>query len=89
MAARDDIPWMQFIERPRGSSPGSLTARLVEHARVRLTSDVLEQGSLYPAGSTGTVVHVHRDGAAFEVEITHPGHDVITVEGKALELASQ
>jgi hypothetical protein len=58
---------------------------LAEGTRVRLTRDVREQGRLHGVGSTGTIVHVYRDGVAFEVEITHPGHDVVTAMADALE----
>ena len=39
---------------------------LVEHDRVVLTADVSD--SHLRAGDVGTIVHVHRRGAAFEVE---------------------
>ena len=39
---------------------------LAEHDRVVLTADVTD--SHLKAGDVGTVVHVHRSGAAFEVE---------------------
>jgi hypothetical protein len=58
---------------------------LAEGDRVRLTCDLREQGRLYAAGSSGTIVHVHRVGGAFEVEITHPCHYVVTVEPESLE----
>lgn len=37
-----------------------------EHDRVVLTTDLREEK--LAAGDVGTVVHVHREGAAFEVE---------------------
>ncbi len=39
---------------------------LAEHDRVVLTADV--SGAHLKAGDVGTIVHVHRGGAAFEVE---------------------
>ena len=39
---------------------------LAEHDRVVLTADVTD--SHLKAGDVGTIVHVHRRGAAFEVE---------------------
>ena len=39
---------------------------LAEHDRVVLTADVFD--SFLRAGDVGTIVHVHRGGAAFEVE---------------------
>ena len=44
-----------------------------EHERVVLTAPVPAKG--FEAGDVGTVVHVYRDGQAFEVEF-------ITLEGK-------
>ncbi len=46
---------------------------------MRLRVDVVEQGKRYAAGSTGTVVHVHR-GGGYIVELTRPTHGVVTVE---------
>lgn len=37
-----------------------------EHERAVLTRDLPEQG--LQAGDVGTVVHVYRDGAAYEIE---------------------
>lgn len=39
-----------------------------EHERVVLTAAVADQG--LEAGDVGTVVHVYRDGRAYEVEFT-------------------
>ncbi len=39
---------------------------LAEHVRVVLTADVTD--SNLKAGDVGTIMHVHRSGAAFEVE---------------------
>ena len=39
---------------------------LEEHDRVVLTDDAADPGP--KAGDVGTIVHVHRDGEAFEVE---------------------
>ncbi len=52
-----------------------------EHDRVVLTESV--PGSGLEAGDVGTVVHVYRDGEAFEVEfVTLDGHTaaVLTLE---------
>ena len=52
-----------------------------EHERVVLTSPVVEKG--LEAGDVGTVVHLYRDGEAYEVEfVTLDGHTaaVITVD---------
>ena len=48
---------------------------LEEHDRIVLTDDVAGPG--LKAGDVGTIVHVHRDGEAFEVEflfLTPDGH---------------
>ncbi|MGQ0594147.1 MAG: DUF4926 domain-containing protein [Gammaproteobacteria bacterium] len=46
-----------------------------EHDCVILTQDVPDDG--LEAGDVGTVVHIHRDGAAYEVEFcTLTGHTV-------------
>ena len=46
---------------------------LEEHDRIVLTDDVADPG--LKAGDVGTIVHVHRDGEAFEVEfLTLDGH---------------
>ena len=46
---------------------------LEEHDRIVLTGDVAGPG--LKAGDVGTIVHVHRDGDAFEVEfLTADGH---------------
>jgi hypothetical protein len=41
---------------------------ITEHDRVVLTAPVSKEG--LEIGDVGTVVHVYRDGAAFEVEFT-------------------
>ncbi len=47
-----------------------------EHDCAVLTSDLPEQG--LQAGDVGTVVHIHRNGAAYEVEfITLTGQTVV------------
>ena len=46
---------------------------LEEHDRIVLTDDVADP-ALKP-GDVGTIVHIHRDGGAFEVEfLTLDGH---------------
>ena len=55
-----------------------------EHDGVVLTSDVPEEGLL--AGDVGTVVHIHRVGAAYEVEFCTLTGQTVAV---ATVLASQ
>ena len=46
---------------------------LEEHDRIVLTDDIADPG--LKAGDVGAIVHVHRDGQAFEVEfLTLDGH---------------
>ena len=52
-----------------------------EHDRIVLKSDIPAEG--LKAGDVGTVVHVYRDGLAYEVEFTTLAGDtaaVVTVE---------
>ena len=48
-----------------------------EHDVIALTSDLPEHG--LKAGKTGTVVHIHPQGAAYEVEFFSPAGNTITV----------
>lgn len=61
---------------------------IAELESVRVTRDLPNQGAR--AGSTGVVVHVYRDGVAYEVELMDPNGDtlgVATVPAEALEAA--
>jgi len=52
-----------------------------EHDRIVLKSDIAAEG--LKAGDVGTVVHIYRDGLAYEVEFTTLDGDtaaVVTVE---------
>jgi hypothetical protein len=50
-----------------------------EHDRVILTGDLPEAG--LKAGDVGTVIHLHRNGVAFEVEF-------LTLDGKTVAIAT-
>ena len=50
-----------------------------EHDCVVLTQDLLDEG--LQAGDVGTVVHTHRDGAAYEVEF-------VTLTGQTFAVAT-
>ena len=50
-----------------------------EHDCVVLTSDIPDEG--LQAGDVGTVVHIHRDGAAYEVEF-------VTLTGQTVAVAT-
>ncbi|MSU59680.1 MAG: DUF4926 domain-containing protein [Pedosphaera sp.] len=61
-----------------------------EHERVVLTKNLPEEN--LEAGDVGTVVHIHKDGAAYEVEfVTLAGETVAvaTVEASDLRPISQ
>ena len=52
--------------------------KIKEHDCVVLTKNLLEEN--LEAGDVGTVVHIHKDGVAYEVEfITLDGHTVAVV----------
>lgn len=58
--------------------------------RVQLTVSVVsDDGDTISAGSKGTVVGVWHDGAAYEVEFTHPVAGLATVDASGLRLADQ
>jgi hypothetical protein len=59
--------------------------RVGEYDIVRLVRKVVGPEGSFDQGSTGTIVYVHRDGVAFEVEITAPVHAVVTVEAADIE----
>ena len=50
-----------------------------EHARVVLTTDLAKEG--LKAGDVGTVVHIHSQGEAFEVEF-------LTLDGTTVAIAT-
>ena len=56
-----------------------------EHDRVILTGDLAKEG--LRAGDVGTIVHVHRQGKAFEVEfLALDGHTVAVATVSASEI---
>ena len=52
---------------------------IAEHERVVLTTDIPAEG--LESGDVGTVVHVYKDGLAYEVEFT-------TLDGKTAAVAT-
>ena len=61
-----------------------------EHERAILTGDVPNQG--LKAGDVGTVVHVYRDGAAYEIEffaLDGRTLNVVTVEADQVRPVSR
>lgn len=60
---------------------------IAEHAGVRLTLDVTEEGETFPRGTEGTVVSVYGDGEGYAVEVTQGRNEpvVVTVEAHQVE----
>ena len=58
--------------------------KIKEHECVVLTSDLPEEG--LKAGDAGTIVHIHREGSAYEVEFATMAGDTVAV---ATVLAAQ
>jgi len=54
------------------------TAALIEHTRVKALRAIEEHGESVPPGATGTIVHVIKGGAGYDVEFTSPRHVVIS-----------
>ncbi len=54
---------------------------------VRLREPVETDNGMMPSGAEGTVVYVHRNGEAFEVEFERPFHAVSTLMAAAVERA--
>lgn len=46
---------------------------------VKLCRDILHRGVTFPAGTSGTIVHVYEDGIACEVEFSKPAEMVLTL----------
>lgn len=55
-----------------------------ELSRVALAVAVRTEDGELPAGATGTVVGVYRQGEAYEIEFTQPFHTVATVMPDAI-----
>lgn len=56
-----------------------ITTALPEYALVRLRGDRDTPDGLVPGGSTGVIVWVHDNGAAYEVEFDTPVRTVVTL----------
>src|SRR5262249_889317 len=69
-----------------GISTGRMRAAMIkEHERIVLKTSVPEEG--LEAGDVGTVVHVYRDGQAYEVEfVALDGHTAAVVTLEASEV---
>lgn len=54
-----------------------------------LVATLGEEGEDVPAGSTGTIVAVWGEGAAFEVEFTRPVETLVAIRPEALRLVDR
>lgn len=63
------------------------TIKLAEYAPVVLTRDVTAGGTVFAAGTSGVIVHCHRDGVGYEVEFTYPAFRVLTLTSDDLTRA--
>jgi hypothetical protein len=63
------------------------TGIIRELAIVALRNAMTCDEGIVPAGSKGTVVHVYRDGAGYEVEFAEPFRCVLTTERGDIEPA--
>lgn len=64
------------ITRPHPAVPPAIP----ELACAQLVRAIVVPEGELPAGTSGTIVHVYRDGLAYEIEILRPFHVVATVE---------
>lgn len=84
-------PWLLsdvvLFERERlGHSIASPV--FVEHSMVRLSSACeTADGRTLPAGASGAVVAIWREGLAYEVEFLNPFHAVVTLKPQQLQAA--
>jgi hypothetical protein len=51
---------------------------------VETRAAIWAEDHLYPSGSQGTIVYVHKGGQAFEVEFASPAAVVVTLEASDL-----
>lgn len=73
----------------RVADPAIQRSRVIEeHATVRLTAVVNDEGATFPVGTTGAVVSVYNGGQAFAVEVVNGLKEptVITVLAAQLEV---
>ena len=77
----------RFETLPRVASEAGVRghARIAELDRVTIGREIAgDEGELIPSGSSGTVVAVWSDGAAYEVEFLNPVSALATVEPDAI-----
>jgi len=66
----DEIPKM---------TPSTLTTAFKEYEVAQLSHDVKYNGTLYPKGTKGAIVHVHNNGEGYEFEVVTPKPNVLTL----------
>lgn len=72
--------------RDTNSSP-TTRGEISDLTRVLLVREVVENGHVFPAGTSGTVVFRYSRGEGYEVEISADHHAVVTVSARDIEPA--
>jgi type III restriction enzyme len=62
--------------------------KFAEHALVKLTRSLTDEGTNFPAGAVGTVISVYRDGEAYAVELERSNEHPVIVTLRAIQLES-
>lgn len=73
-----------WVENPMADAGAGGKAEFRELAVVSLIAPLEVRDRRLPVGARGTIVHVYRDGEAFEVEFQRPFHCVTTVDRSLL-----
>ena len=68
------------------TQPSDVTSAIAyrEHDVVSTRAAIWDDGHIYPSGSSGTIVYIHKGGDSFEVEFTAPAPTVVTLERRDL-----
>lgn len=77
----------QAIGAAGPTKPPQWKGKIAEHDLVKLTDALADEGTVFPAGTVGTVVSVYRGGEAYAVELERAhGHPVVvTLRSHQLE----
>ena len=67
--------------------PKTARGDIADLTRVLLVREIVEDGHVFPAGMSGTVVFRYSGGEGYEVEISADHHAVLTVSARAIEPA--
>lgn len=73
---REVCGWSKLAALPPSKRKPSLLFK--EYSLVKARREIREGAHSVPAGATGTIVHVIRGGAGYQVEFTAPKHLVIS-----------